>query len=344
MRKKILVFSFLISTMLFLGCSSNEQKNVASVKQPVKSETVKSTDSKKATQDLFRSLRNYDLNMAKKAVEAGADINFLDSSGNTILLAAIQAKDINYDFLDYILSLNPDLYAENKSELSPGNIIRGRNAGMLTDDAKIIKMLSDKGFDFNKPNSQGLYPLTLAINSKNLSTIQAILEAGADTNIKDKKGYPPITLAVFAKNINLIYLLINEGANVNLTDSKGNPPILYATTEEIINAFIENGTDLYFETSENKIVGNEVLMNAIDNNYSNIVSKIIDLGFNLNFIDSYGDTPINLAVKKSNLNLVNLLLQKGANPSVKGSDGYNALEIAEKNKNSKIIQAIKNKK
>jgi len=329
MKSKFYVLSLAFSFLLVTGCSSKETRSVNVTKQDTKIEATKVVvENKKANQDLFKSLKNYDINALKKSILEGADINSLNSSGNTLLLAIAQSNNIDYDYLEYVLSLNPDLYIENQSSISEGVVIRGRNAGMLTDDPKMITMLSEHGFDFNTVSSQGLIPLALAVDTKSSSTVKAILDSGANPNVRDKKGFSPLMLAIFKGDTNLIYLLINEKADVNYTDSKGNPPLLYAVTEEIISALIDSGANLYLETEDGKIVGDEILMISIENNFINIVTELINLNYNLNLVDSYGDTPLNLAVGKSNVAMVRLLIENGANPNIKDKKGFTAFDIA----------------
>ncbi len=338
MKKRLIISSFLLATTIFMGCSNN--KPVEKTQEVKKEVSQEKKDIETATRNLFRSQRKWDISAAGKAIQNGADINAYNSSGNTLLLEIVQSRDINYDYFMYILSHSPNLYLENKSDYSEGNMNRGKTVAMMTDDPAVINILADEGYDFNRETSIGLKPLPVAVKSKTLPITQAMVEAGANPNVTDKAGTPVLTLAVFEKKLDLVYLLINSGANINALDKAGNPAIVFASTPDIIFALLDNGANLDFTTPDDKYVLHEVFMLAVDNNYATVIQRLLEEDIDLNFIDSFGDTPATLAAKKNNLQLLKLLIDNGANPNVNGKDGKNVMMIAQENGYVDIINYL----
>ena len=115
-----------------------------------------------------------------------------------------------------------------------------------------------------------------------------------------------------------------------------------AQFDTIILDLIKNGADVNAVSSR----GNNALCTAIV--YGNtrkgfpklaeLIIKLIDLGININYRDSDGDTPLIIAVlhlgaawPTKSIPLIEILLKNGANPNIKDEKGETALDLAGNN-------------
>jgi ankyrin repeat protein len=81
-----------------------------------------------------------------------------------------------------------------------------------------------------------------------------------------------------------------------------------------------------------------------------VVDKIIDLGFDLDTQNKFGNTPLMECALIDKWDMAELLLARGADPMVKNNDNENALESLRKNysitksiKLSQMIDSLKSK-
>lgn len=133
-----------------------------------------------------------DIELIKKLIEQGININNADVNGSTALVVAACGASVNLKRYDYYL--------------------------------EVIKLLIKNGAQINVQLKEfGSTPLTTLCSSKEINgleqLIQILLEGGADTNIQEKGGYQFTALhcAIRRKaSSNIISLLLKFGANPDI--------------------------------------------------------------------------------------------------------------------------------
>lgn len=247
---------------------------------------------------LHIAAKNGEVGLAKKLIDAGADVNAETTMGHTPLhrAAAKGHIDVVNILLDSdVINVNADsgdgttpfhmavihgYFDIAKALLGKGanidaTLIDGMNAFHLAayyGFPDIIKFLLKKGVDATKQTMQGLTPLHIAIIKNDINCVTALLEGGVDANV-DGRAPPPLYLAAKEGNANIIKALIEKGADIN-----------------------------------------KALMIAIAQKNIQIMETLINNGADLNAIDSNGDTPLHHAVHGS-IDVINCLLTHNANPN-----------------------------
>ena len=101
-------------------------------------------------------------------------------------------------------------------------------------DARIARMLIDRGADLRARNRRGAEPLHYAADtnhwhpSAQRKTIETLLAGGAAPNAVDKSGVAPLHRAVRTRSSAAVAALIVGGADVNLRNGRGSTPLAIA--------------------------------------------------------------------------------------------------------------------
>jgi ankyrin repeat protein len=77
------------------------------------------------------------------------------------------------------------------------------------------------GADVNKNDSNGQYPLHVAISRQHDEICEFLLNNGALINVIDKQGNTPLALAINNDYLFMIDILLNLGADTNISDNNG---------------------------------------------------------------------------------------------------------------------------
>ncbi len=126
----------------------------------------------------------------------------------------------------------------------------------------VVRTILNEGVNPNIFDSDGLYPLHLAVQNEDFNIVQLLLGAGADVDIFSPDGYYPLHLAITMGNMDITEALVNADANADIPDPNGNYPIHLA---------INSGSD-------------------------EIIGKIAGVATNVNVPDPNGLYPIHLLV------------------------------------------------
>src|SRR5579871_1883091 len=134
----------------------------------------------------------------------------------------------------------------------------------------------------------------------------------------------------------LIKALLDKGANPNVALQHGETPLLLAAMAgmwrvggnraQTIHLLLDHGADV------NPPIDSHVLLYAVwgySTNDEAIVS-LLKCGAKIDTQDSYGDTPLMLAVQLRKVSVVKLLLAYHANPNIKNKEGDTPLSLAKR--------------
>jgi ankyrin repeat protein len=137
----------------------------------------------------------------------------------------------------------------------------------------------------------------------------SLIEKGAETNMTDRDGWSPLMEACKNASKMIIELLMEKGADTNhvlLKDTNA-----YGRFE---NFYCSCLTDIrrLMVVSGSKLKGRTPLILAVECNYPEIVTLVIDKGGDVNKSDIIGWTPLMQACQDKNEKLCDVLLQRGA--------------------------------
>ena len=282
--------------------------------------------------DLFGSIEAQDFVGVKRAVDAGAKINALHSSGMSHLARAaiypvpkifMYLLDNGADpfFMEgvkahpmyWASSKSPEIVImlldyEDRSDRRQQDNDYGRclhealNAGQL----EVARVLFDRRFI--DPKSKDIYDRTMlwnAVNGKNLATAELIVSRGLLPTDSKERG-KCLALAVNqVGSIPMLELLIEKaGLGHSVGDDQGNAPLHHACC-------------LYDRESVNK-----------PNNPDEIVSYLLSVGAEPNAHGQGNDTPLLSAACRGSVNRVKMLLAAGADPLRRNHNGDTPLTSA----------------
>lgn len=162
--------------------------------------------------------RNPDLNVAKKAIEYGADVNMPAKNG--------------------MIPLNIATSKANELQLQ-------------------IMMMKTMGLDVGNPEIQDKLKENLFLEMSRMKALaQMLIDAGADVNLDSTLGTPLMNASTNAWNLEIVQLLINAGADLNKTDKDGKTALFYAASsgnDDIVSLLIKSGADPDIKDNEGRL-------------------------------------------------------------------------------------------
>ena len=255
------------------------------------------------------------IDAVKVLIEAGADVNAVDSSGSTPLMFGIR------DVAKVRVLLDAGARANDKTRQNQTALLL---AASTSGSIETVKLLVAKGADAKAVGASGRTGLIMAANQNDLAMAQFFLDQGVNVNAvdtTDKSGHTALMAAAAQCNTAMVKALIQKGADVNM-----------ATTDA---AGVRNGP-LAFK-------GRTALMMAAPYGSVELIRAFLDARANVNARDVAGMTPLMFAVASENQNaeVIKMLLAAGADPKLQmTTTGETALDWARKYGNPAIIKLL----
>jgi ankyrin repeat protein len=173
-----------------------------------------------------------------------------------------------------------------------------------SDNAEVVTVLLQRGFDPDSPNLQGQPALMLAMQKSSRKVAEVLMEwKTTNLSIHNPQMETPLMLAAITNQLDWALRLVERGADVN---QKGWTPLHYAATKgniDIMRLLIENHAYLDAESPN-------------------------------------GTTPLMMAAHYGTPMATKLLLEEGADPRIKNQLGINALEFSRKANKPESAQYI----
>ncbi len=209
--------------------------------------------------EYIKAVHQGQLDIVKKNLEAGIDVNAKTPNGSTA--AHIAAEECNLPMLKFLVSKGLLLNEKDGRGRIPLRIALGKGGiVVIYADRKpykdceavaqyLIPQLPE-GY-FNEPDAGDL--LVTAAGSSYPQVTEKLLKMGAPANYQDKDGetalmsaVKPITFEAFPRNIQIIRLLLKQGADKGLKNAKGQ------TAFDILST--DKNPDPKFNTPAGKLV------------------------------------------------------------------------------------------
>lgn len=202
----------------------------------------------------------------------------------------------------------------------------------------LVKLLLENGADAGLANQRDQMPLHFAAETGNSEIIAMLTEAGADVNCTDTNGVTPLmVMARQGRTDAALKFLRNPDVDITLRDNLNHMAIDYATASglrELVKALSQS--EEHTDAS-----GNTTLHHACWNEQGEVVKVLLEQDReNVNKVNDDGETPLILAVKRSNLVITRLLLDAGADAQCADMDGVLPLHIAADNGDLFVARAL----
>ena len=198
--------------------------------------------------------------------------------------------------------------------------------------------------DVNGYDANGNTPMLAASEANNYEFAEALINKKADPNLASKSGLEatPLMYAAAYNNLKLLKLLTDNGADINQLDINKDHALNWATYYGHLQAMeflIKNGADIELSSKHGMAVDvgfrlwhadsvaavfrvhmnldkidkkSAALINAIRENNTEEVVKLIKKSADVNAKDELGTPAINFAIENGNKEIITLLMEAGA--------------------------------
>lgn len=241
------------------------------------------------------------------------------------------------------------------------NILDGDGCPLLfhalsTGDAKLIKLLIEKGAKIDIEAPDGLTPLMRAVGNQHESVVRVLVENGCPvSHFNQATGHYPINEAAVIGHAGILSFLLSQGADANSRSDKGHTPLLVILGQQVLPIMSPN------EVEDDEYKSYASLANLDRGNAKRLIKILLDAGANPNHAEfngfsalilaavlddaevilqlcehgakpnatnTEGGTPLMAAAHFGNINTIRSLIEKGANPQARDADDQTALDIA----------------
>ena len=153
---------------------------------------------------------NYRLGYINDLIELGANLDWINDQGNSVLHIAVHNQ--KNDLVKLFLKKGVDANIRDTWNETPLHWAVRHN------DLHLIKILFKYGSDVNVMDIVGRTPLIFAVHSNNIGLVRFLLKKGADPNIQDDDNWTALFWAVRHRSIKIVKALISSGADRNICD------------------------------------------------------------------------------------------------------------------------------
>jgi len=256
---------------------------------------------KKST-PLHLALESGAIDCAEILLRKGADVNMLDSSGDTVL---------------------------HKAAL-------GGNAAIIN------LLISQWGAAFDRPNQRGELPIHYAALRGDHETIALLASLKANLEVATPAGNRPLHIAASSGHARAVYTLLSRGVDPQPSNRANESPLALAVkagapvcVKAILYHFFKR--KISAPTSSSARCTTPLHLVAFNGNIECLVLLIRARFGALDAQDANGDTPLHLAVRHRNQLCAETLLRAGASPSVPNNAQQTPFDQAKATKHTGLI-------
>jgi len=166
-------------------------------------------------EELLTAVNNLNHGDAGKLLERGADANFKDASGRSILMTACERSGGNIEMIKLLVESGAEVNARDNE----------RKTAFLyacaSGNTEAVKFLWEKGALLSVFNKAGANATILAAMRGNAEMMAFLIEKKLNVNAQDNGGMTPLMYSAASKNKALVDLLLSKKADAKLKDARG---------------------------------------------------------------------------------------------------------------------------
>lgn len=237
-------------------------------------------------------------------IDAGCNPCIANSVGDTPMDVALQTGHVLV--VKYFLTLN--------LPLPPDALLKASRTRFFSpNSSQMIKMLVEKRVDMNVASPDGDNALHLAV-ARYISgyleeTVKLLVEAGCDATACNSVGQTPMHLATKYEHKSIVAYFLSRGVPLP------HDIMLVGTTGKLYTLFIEQGADPRVIAKN----GDTVLHGVVDKVFPQsdalkLTRALIRAGCNPSTLNSAGETPLQVAVRRGYVSVIEYLLSLNVSP------------------------------
>ncbi|KAK6450397.1 hypothetical protein FP744_10006647 [Trichoderma asperellum] len=220
---------------------------------------------------------------------------------------------------------------------------------LKTNDKRLIEVFCEYGAQFNKPDTNGITPITVAVSLCSTEIVEYILDKGADANYTPEGATAPILYAVTPEcDIKIAELLLSRGANVNCANKpeEYTPLHLAYDMPDFATLFLKHGADINATSRYGTVLMLVAKWGRVDTMKILLSHKSPPADLNATIIkeengEDYPKTALDLALQYKQYECANLLLEAGAQLDAKFEDARLVVQSCEDNNTGEAIKIIR---
>jgi ankyrin repeat protein len=266
-------------------------------------------------------------------ISKSADVNaFNDSHNSPLHYAAAYNRP---ETIKLLIKHGANIEAKSREEETP------LHEAAYSGAVESAKILLEKGANPHARNAYQRTPLVLtARESGSVELAKLLLANGADINAMDESNNGALSLAAWRGYKDLVNFLLNEGIKIPDSADKKQELLNYSVKrrlEKLFQAMIDSGLELKMVKASHP----ELILAAASGGSIQIIKMLSQHGFDLNYTDANGWTPLHSAVEFARNDAIKFLLSKGAKIDARTVMGENAYNIAQTEKNEATATLLK---
>lgn len=263
--------------------------------------------------------------------EVGLDVNYVDQSSRTALLAASATGWVAG--VSYLLKRGADVSAvcnENKTAV----YVAAHNGHV-----DVMKLLFEKGADLMAADVFKRTPLHVASGKGHAEAVDYLLQKGVDQKALDTVGLTPFYFASRQGQAQIVKRLLDMGADPMVTTEDGINPLYIASKNghfEVVKLLLEYGAD----PNAAAYAGWTPLGVAVHYGYTNVAKLLLQNGSYPHTSPEDETGPFYMACIRGRFEITKLLLEWGADPATKFDGGCTPLQVAAWHGQREIVKLL----
>eukprot|EP01041_Mallomonas_annulata_P000700 gene700-1341_t len=202
-------------------------------------------------------------------------------------------------------------------------------AACVEGDVELANELIGTGADVNTKNNNGSSPLHFACASGHFILARDLVRAGANINLANNFGSTPLHVACDRDQSEVVLWLVSLKTNLNVINSDGYTPLHYICARNhpgLIESIAQIRDD--FDANMRGLNDYSLLHCACEENASDIVYMLVELGANVKATDFDRKTALHFASHKDNMKVIQCLLKRGVDINSTDRFGWTPLFYA----------------
>lgn len=257
-----------------------------------------------------------------KSLLKNSDINILDDSKASLLHWA--AYGGNVEIFKYMQEKGLDPKYKDADHNTVLHWSASKGSPEMFD-----YLVNELKFDIYEHDGFYNYPISSALESKNIEAVNFFLEKGFDPNTKLAQGQSVLQLACYSGDAELVKKIINHGVNVNAADDGGGTAINWAAMSgntEIIDILLNQGANINPKyCTETMCSDAHSPLHSAAWRSPAMLKYLINKGANVNIANEFGQTPLFNAIQSDSIRAVKVLCEAGTIVDFADKYGYTAL-------------------